>query len=66
MFFEIMRPFILMFGIEFHLFHSILILFYACIISYLYYSMLVLCLLLFLFDDAVVTLLARLHCMRMC
>ena len=36
MFFEIMRPF-LMFGIEFHLSYSILVLFYACIISYLYY-----------------------------
>ena len=37
MVFEIMRPF-LMFGIEFHLFYSILVLFYACIISYLSYS----------------------------
>ena len=37
MVFEIMRPF-LMFGIEFHLSYSILVLFYACIISYLYYS----------------------------
>ena len=62
---EIMRPF-LMFGIEFHLFYSILVLFYACIISYLYYFILVLFFLLFLFDDAVVTLLARLHGVRMC
>ena len=37
MVFDIMRPF-LMFGIEFHLSYSILVLFYACIISYLYYS----------------------------
>ncbi len=65
MVFEIMRPF-LMFGIEFHLFYSILVLFYACIISYLYYFILVLFFLLFLFDDAVVTLLARLHGVRMC
>lgn len=49
MVFEIMRPF-LMFGIEFHLSYSILVLFF----------------LLFLFDDAVVTLLARLHGVRMC
>ena len=40
----------LMFGIEFYLFHSMLALFF----------------LLFLFDDAVVTLLARLHGVRMC
>ena len=65
MVFEIMRPF-LMFGIEFHLSYSILVLFYACIISYLYYFILVLFFLLFLFDDAVVTLLARLHGVRMC
>ena len=65
MVFEIMRPF-LMFGIEFHLFYSILVLFYACIISYLYYFILVLFFLLFLFDDAVVILLARLHGVRMC
>ena len=37
MVFEIMRPF-LMFGIEFHLSYSILVLFYVCLISYLYYS----------------------------
>ena len=37
MVFEIMRPF-LMFGIEFHLSYSILVLFYACLILYLYYS----------------------------
>ena len=51
MVFEIMRPF-LMFGIEFHLFYSILVLFYACIISYLYYFILVLfhtCIILFAF-----------------
>ena len=47
--FEIMRPFFLMFGIEFYLFHSMLALFF----------------LLFLFDDAVVILLARLYGMRM-
>ncbi len=50
MVFEIMRPFFLMFGIEFYLFHSMLALFF----------------LLFLFDDAVVILLARLYGMRMC
>lgn len=60
MVFEIMRPF-LMFGIEFHLSYSILVLFYAW-----YYFILVLFFLLFLFDDAVVTLLARLHGVRMC
>ena len=55
MVFEIMRPF-LMFGIEFH----------TCLILCLYYFILVLFFLLFLFDDAVVTLLARLHGVRMC
>ena len=46
---KIMRPFLLC-CIEFHLFHSMLVLFF----------------LLFLFDDAIVILLARLYGMRMC
>ena len=45
MVFEIMRPFFLMFGIEFYLFHSMLALFF----------------LLFLLNDTVIILLARLY-----
>ena len=51
MVFEIMRPF-LMFGIEFHLSYSILVLFHTCLIPYLSYSMPVLfhtCIILFAF-----------------
>ena len=60
MVFEIMRPF-------FDVWHRIpFVSFHTCIILCLYYFLLVLSFLLFLFDDAVVTLLARLHGVRMC
>lgn len=42
------------------------VLFHTCLILCLSYFILVLFFLLFLFDDAVVTLLARLHGVRMC